>query len=152
MKIYERNINSAVSRTGPDTITTTASLLDLNHSMSVTLTINLRTRLIEDARAQILKAPLRVCDSTTDLMGGLKGLRVDRGINSELVKRLGGENGCTHLYELALNAVRLSFNVMIGLGFDWGEWVNKTGSDEEFVAKAMPHLEGSCRPFRSGKD
>ena len=148
MQIYERNINSTVTRIDEDHIVTQASLLDLNHSMRVMLTINIKTRLIAEAEAQILKAPLQVCNSTTDLLAKLKGVKIDRGINRTLVEALGSENGCTHIYELALNAVRLSFNVLIGQKFDWNEWLTKTLSDEDFVKKAMPYLKGACRPFK----
>lgn len=148
MEIYERNINSSVRKLDDHTIVTQASLLDLNHSMRVVLKINLKTRQIEDASAEILKAPLKVCDSTLDLLKGLVGLKLERGINGHLIRVLGGEEGCTHLYELALNAVRLSFNVMIGMKFDWQQWISKTVTDEKFVELANPFLKGTCRPFK----
>lgn len=148
MQIYERNINSTVTRIDAEHIVTQASLLDLNHSMRVLLTVNIKTRLITKADAQILKAPLQVCGSTTELITKLNGIKIDRGINRTLVEVLGHQDGCTHIYELALNAVRLTFNVLIGQKFDWDEWLTKTLSDEDFVKKAMPYLKGACRPFK----
>src|ERR1035437_1562772 len=112
MKIYERNINSFVKKLDENTIVTEASLLDLNHSMRVALTIDLKTRKIIKSEALMLKAPLGICDSTTALMKDLEGLVLERGINKKLITALAHADGCTHLYELALNAVRLSFNVM----------------------------------------
>lgn len=149
MQLYERNINSTVRKIGTSKIQTEASLLDLNHSMRVVLDIDLKTREITAATATILKAPLRACDGTVDLVKKLKGLKLERGINRKLVEALGGDDGCTHLYELALNAVRLSFNVMVGMSYNWQEWVSKTKSDQEFVKSAMPYLKNSCRPFKS---
>ena len=119
MEIYERNINSNVRKVGKSFILTEASLLDLNHSMRVSLKINLKSRKIQSADAVILKAPLTVCGSTTALIKRLKGLKIERGINNKLIEHLAHAEGCTHLYELALNAVRLSFNVMIGMDFNW---------------------------------
>lgn len=148
MQLYERNINSTVRKIDDEHIVTEASLLDLNHSMRVGITIHLKTRKIVDAEAVILRAPLRICDNTVALPKKLIGLKIGRGINTELFKILGGGDGCTHLYELALNAVRLTFNVMIGMQFDWGEWISKSLTDDEFVKKAKPFLKGACLPFR----
>jgi hypothetical protein len=148
-RIYERNVNTFVQRLDSERILTESSLLDLNHSMKVALTVNLKTLKIEEATAQILKAPLRVCDSTTALMKNIEGLSIGRGVNKKLLQLLAQDDGCTHLYELALNAVRLSYNVMIGLRFDWQEWISKTVSDEEFIQEAAPFLKGACRPFKS---
>ena len=148
MQMYERNINSTVTRLDADHILTQASLLDLNHSMRVALTINLKTREIVDAKSEIMKAPLKICNSTNDLVTKLKGLKIERGINRKLVEALGTSDGCTHLYELALNAVRLTFNIFIGLQFDWDEWLTKKLEDDDFIRKATPHLKGACRPFK----
>lgn len=151
MEIYERNINSRVTKLDERRLLTEASLLDLNHSMRVALTINRKTRTIEKATAHILKAPLSICDGTTELMSRLVGLKLERGINRKLVDALSRGNGCTHLYELSLNAVRLTFNVMIGMDFDWNEWITRSIPEGDFIKKAMPHLENSCRPFEKKK-
>lgn len=148
MQIYERNINSTVIEYDQDHIETHASLLDLNHSMRVSIRVNLKSREIVAARAEIVKAPLGICKTTTALVDKLKGFRIERGINQKLVEALGTSDGCTHLYELALNAVRLSFNILMGKQFDWSEWITKTTSDEEFIARAKPHLQGACLPFK----
>ncbi|MBI3533881.1 MAG: DUF2889 domain-containing protein [Deltaproteobacteria bacterium] len=146
--LYERNINSCVKKISANKILTSASLLDLNHSMRVELTINLKSLIIEKTKAVILKAPLGVCNQTTVLIKKLEGLKLERGINRKLIEALGTADGCTHLYELSLNAIRLSYNVLIGINFNWKEWVNKSLSDEEFVKKAKPWLKNACYPFR----
>ena len=119
--------------------------------MRVALTIHRHTRIIENASARILKAPLKICNSTEQLMNGLIGLKLERGINRQLIRVLAKADGCTHLYELTLNAVRLSFNVLIGMDFNWSEWITRSIPEDEFIAKALPYLEGSCRPFEKKK-
>ncbi|MBT3786263.1 AMP-binding protein [bacterium] len=145
--IYERNINSVVKRLDEWTIRAEASLVDLNHGMRVSLTIDLRTNNIHSATASILKAPFQICTRTTELIKNLEGIRLERGINRKLLQILGCSNGCTHLYELALNAVRLAFNVRMGLSFNWDEWVSRTVSEDEFIEAALPQLRNSCLPF-----
>jgi hypothetical protein len=149
MLIYERNINSTVRKTDDRTIVVRASLLDLNHNMNVELTIDTKDRVVTKAVAEIVKAPVKICGRTLANLKAIEGLKIERGVNRQLVAALGGSGGCTHLYELALHSVRLAFNVIIGLGFNWGEWINRSIDDEAFVNLAMPHLKNSCLPFRS---
>src|SRR3989338_9959573 len=119
MQIYERNIHSLVKRVSKTHIVTEASLLDLNHSMTVSLKINVNTRTIEEAKGETSKTPFAICQETLKKMKSLEWLKIARGVNKKLIHELAQADGCTHLYELALMAVRLSFNVMIGLNMDW---------------------------------
>ncbi|MEW6455609.1 MAG: DUF2889 domain-containing protein [Acidobacteriota bacterium] len=149
MEIYERNINSSVRKLNEKYIVTEASLLDLSHNMRVELKINLETSVIEEASAQILKAPFQVCNYTLENIKRIEGFKIERGINKKLINALGKSDGCTHFYELALEAVRLSFNVMLGIRFNWKEWVSRTVNEEEFIKMAMPYLKNSCLPFKT---
>lgn len=148
VKIYERNINSAVHRIGPKHLLVSASLLDLNHSMRVEIRVNMESDEIEDAVAEITKAPLGICQEPITRVKAIIGLKIARGINKDLVRTLGGPLGCTHLYELALHAVRLAFNMKLGMKFNWEEWISRSVSEKDFVKMAMPHLRNSCRPFK----
>lgn len=148
MELYERNINSKVKKVDDHHLLTEASLLDLNHSMTVGIKVHIGSAEIVDAYAVVLKAPLGVCDQTVGLAKKLIGIKIERGVNAKLVQALGGCEGCTHLYELGLNAVRLTFNVLIGMQFDWKEWTSKSLPDDEFVKKATPFLRGACLPFK----
>jgi hypothetical protein len=147
MDIYERNINCAVQQLSDERIGTKASLLDLNHNMRVDLIVNVKTREIERARVQMTKTPFAVCHQTEKLVEAVQGLRIERGISARLYQLLGRGRGCTHLFELALEAVRLSSNVMLGLNVDREEWVQRRLDDAEFVRRALPFLRGSCLPF-----
>ncbi len=147
--IYERNINSTVRKISDHELIVSTSLLDLNHSMRVELKIDLKHNLIKEADAEITKAPLQICSYPLQKVKNLVGLKVERGINKRLASLVGGSQGCTHLYELALNAVRLAFNVKLGMQFDWDQWTSRTIPDEEFLKKAQPVLQGSYSPFDS---
>lgn len=151
-KIYERNLNSSVCANDKGELIIKASLLDLNHSMRVTITVDTKTDLIVEASADITKAPLTICQKTLDRVQSIVGLKLERGINKRLAKALGGPCGCTHLYELALNAVRLSFNIKLGREFNWDEWVSRTLDEDKFIENARPHLENSCLPFKTDKE
>lgn len=147
-EIYERNINVSVSRVNNDEILTRASMLDLNHHIRVELRIDLPGETIVDASAQMVKAPYGLCQFTLSNIKRLVGLRIERGINKKIVDALGHAEGCTHLVDLSMEAVRLSANVMVGLTKVGDEWFHGTGSDEERIARVKPILKDSCLPFK----
>lgn len=148
MEIYERNINASVRREDEDQIMTKASLLDLNHNMRVELKIRISDREIIDATAQMTKTPFKVCAGTAHFITRLVGLKIERGVTRKMADLLGRSAGCTHLYELSVEAARLSSNVL--LGFETGdvEWRERKLSDEEFISRAKGFLANSCLPFR----
>ncbi len=153
MTIYERNINTAVKEKSDKTFLTKASLLDLNHSIRVELEIDVESKTITEADALIVKAPFDICEKTIELMDRVVGLKIERGISKKLSKRLGSSSGCTHLFELTLEAVRLSSNIMLGFASVGSEeWIDRDQSDEEFIEEAMPYLKNACLPFKEEDD
>ncbi len=153
MEIYERNINAAVRRDGDDFIVTKASLLDLNHNMRVEIRVRISDRTIVEAGAEMTKTPFAVCSQTAFFAGKMKGLVIERGVTKKLSELFGRSEGCTHLYELAVEAVRLSSNVLLGFETGSMEWRERKLSDEDFIERAKGFLKNSCLPFKeeSGK-
>jgi len=148
MEIYERNINAAVSKDGDDYITTKASLLDLNHNMRVQIRVRVADRTIVAAEAQMTKTPFAICGRTARFIDSMVGLKIERGVTRRLADLLGRSEGCTHLFELAVEAVRLSSNVLLGFETGDQEWRERKLSDEEFIEKAKGFLANSCLPFK----
>lgn len=148
MEIYERNINAAVRREGEHHIITKASLLDLNHNMRVEIKVNIMTREIESAEAQMTKTPFMICFQTAKFAENMIGLKIERGIIRRLSELFGRSEGCTHLYELAAEAVRLSSNVLIGFVTGDKEWRERRMSDDDFIHRAKGFLKNSCLPFK----
>ena len=147
--IYERNINVAVARRNEHEIVTKATMLDLNHHIRVELTIDLREETIVDARAQMTKVPHSICHLTLNNIRKIIGLRIRRGIQRELADRLGHADGCTHMVDLAMEAVRLSANVMVGLTKVGPEWFDRGAlSEQEMIARIKPFLRDTCLPFK----
>jgi len=148
-KIYERNINVAVSRKSEDEIVTRASMLDLNHLITVEIVIDLPTETIVGATAQMPKVPYGICQFTLRNIDKIIGLKIQRGIHQQLVDRLGHADGCTHMVDLAMEAVRLSANVMVGLMKVGPEWFDRgTLGEEEMIQRVKPLLKNSCLPFK----
>ncbi len=148
MEIYERNINASVRREDDAHIITKASLLDLNHNMVVEIRVRISDRIIVNAEGRITKAPFHICNQTVRFVGNLAGLCIERGITKRISALLGRSEGCTHLYELSVEAVRLSSNVILGFATGDEEWRERRLPDEEFIARAKTFLANSCLPFK----
>lgn len=147
-EIYERNINVAVSKPNEKEIVTKASLLDLNHNIRVELTVDVATKMIIDAEAQMVKAPFTICQLTLKKIQDIVGLKIERGIHKKLVDALGHADGCTHMVDLTMEAVRLSANVLLGFTRFDEEWRERKLTDQEFIAQVKPILKNSCLPFK----
>jgi len=148
MEIYERNINASVRRDGDDYIRTKASLLDLNHNMRVEIRVRIADRQIVEATAQMVKTPFAICGQTAMFAKNLEGLTIERGVTRQISGLMGRSEGCTHLYELAVEAVRLSSNVLLGFETGDEEWRERRLSDDEFISRAREFLKNSCLPFK----
>lgn len=147
-EIYERNINVSVSKLNEKEIITKASLLDLNHNIRVELTVDVATKIIVHAEAQMVKSPFNICQLTLKKVQDVVGLKIERGIHKNLVDALGHADGCTHMVDLTMEAVRLSANVLLGFTRFDEEWRQRKLSDEEFIAQVKPILKNSCLPFK----
>jgi len=152
MEIYERNINAAVRSDGDDYILTKASLLDLNHNMRIEIKVRISDRMIVEAEAQMTKTPFLICHQTAHFARNMTGLRIERGITHKLSELFGRSEGCTHLYELAVEAIRLSSNVLLGFETGDQEWRERKLSDEEFMQRAKGFLQNSCLPFKVARE
>ncbi|MFQ5798548.1 MAG: DUF2889 domain-containing protein [Bacteroidota bacterium] len=150
-EIYERNINISVSKLSEKEVLTKASLLDLNHNIRVELTVDVATKTIIDAQAQMVKSPFSICQQTLKKLQNVIGMKIERGIHKKLVDTLGHSDGCTYLVDLTMEALRLSANVLLGFTHFGEEWRERKLSDNEFIAQVKPFLKNSCLPFKDEK-
>ena len=150
--IYERNINIAVARKNTQEIVTKATMLDLNHHIRVELTVNLQNETIVDAQAQMTKVPYSICQLTLGNLKKIVGLKIEPGVHKRLVDMLGHADGCIHMVDLAMEAIKLSANVMIGLTKVGPEWFDSGDlTEEQMIERVKPILQNSCLPFKDGQ-
>lgn len=80
---------------------------DRVHDIRIAFDID-ETGLVSNARSQGLRLPYHgICDDAHARTAGLNGLRVDGGYSLQFADRVGGANGCTHLFDLATDVMRL---------------------------------------------
>ncbi len=145
--IFQRSIHSTVRRVEPDRLQVVSSLLDLEHSFHLEMTVRMADGTIESARASMSKAPLRRCLAGAEGVSRIEGLRIDRGVIREIHRRLGGPRGCAHMVELITDAVRLVSMIRIGASVNYWDELKKTMSEEEIVAEGRRRLRNTCLVF-----
>jgi hypothetical protein len=147
MDIFQRSIHSNVKKIDEDHLQVASSLLDLEHSFNLELTVRISTHAIEVAKASMSKAPLTRCFSALGSFSRLEGLTIDRGIIKEMRSRLGGPKGCAHLMELLNDAVRLTSMLLIGESVGYRPELRKTMTEEEIIAQGKNKLRNTCLVF-----
>lgn len=148
-EIYQRNINLVINELGKGRVAVSASMLDLDHVIRLNFVVNPDTKQIVESSAQMVKVPLSACNRTMAKVKGLEGLYIQRGINKEIVHHLGGDTGCVHLVELAINAVSLASATLIG----WGSVITgrqefEALTEDEKIRLAMPFLRNTCLAYK----
>ncbi len=88
----------------------TACFADSAHEIFLTFVLSL-DGMVTEVNGTFLRFPLPVCETTIDLLQGLKGKKLADMSKKEIAQFVGGPNGCTHLvepcYDLALELAQL---------------------------------------------
>ena len=149
--VYERNINIRLLPIDKNTVVVAASLLDLHHSISTEIKIDLTTREIVDADAKMVRVPYSGCPNALVHVRKIIGFKVERGINKKIADTLGHATGCTHIVEILQNAMRFSSSMLIGVRAGYGRVDKKQEQSEgERIANVMPYLKNTCIVFKEG--
>lgn len=147
MDIFQRSIHLNAKKIDDDHLQVASSLLDLEHSFNLELTVRVSTHTIEDAKVSMTKAPLTRCCSVLANFAQLKGLSIERGIIKEMHARLGGPKGCIHLLELLTDAVRFTSMLLLGQSMGYRPALKETLSEEEIIAEGRKKLRNTCFVF-----
>ncbi len=147
MDIFQRSIHSNVKQVDDDRLLVNSSLIDLEHSFHLEMTIRRSDGGIEAVRASMSKSPLTRCRAGIDRVDALVGLRVGRGVIKEIHRLLGGPRGCAHLVELIIDAVRLVSMILIGSSANYWDDLKQNLTEEEIIAQGKERLRNSCLVF-----
>jgi len=101
----QRNINIELYDSDPDNLLLIGTMLDQEHLIKLQVTIYLPDEQITRSKIQMIRSPFPVCREVHTLAERLVGLRIQRGVLSEISERLGGSIGCSHIKELANSLV-----------------------------------------------
>ncbi|MGA2296250.1 MAG: DUF2889 domain-containing protein [FCB group bacterium] len=95
-----------------------ASLLDPYHLIRLNIHIEPQTKTIVYAKSEFANHPHKGCPVVAIKAKQLIGLKIERGITKKVSERIGTNEGCVHLRELALETINFAATTLIG--FDEG--------------------------------
>ena len=147
MDIFQRSVHLNAKKIDEDHMQIVSSLLDLEHSFHLELTVRISTRTIDSAVASMTKAPFSRCFSTVEKFSQLEGLSIERGIIKEMHARLGGPKGCTHLMELLNDVVRFTSMLFLGQSVGYRPELKEIMTEDEIIAEGMKKLRNTCFVF-----
>ncbi|MHC4218404.1 MAG: AMP-binding protein [Planctomycetota bacterium] len=110
----QRNITIELFEAGPDDVLLVGTLLDQDHLIKLELTIHLPDEQITQSRLSMVRVPFPVCHEIETIAERLVGLRIERGVLTEIGRRVGGSAGCSHIKELATGIVNFIASYLVG--------------------------------------
>jgi len=140
--LFNRSININVRSSDSTILTVNGTFLDSHHEICLTLVVDILTYTIVGAEGELLRTPHGNCRETRQLIENLIGLTIDKGIRRKLQSAVGYENGCTHLFELALECVKGLIQAKYSL-------MNLTLSPEQVTTYVEEYLRDSCYHYQS---
>jgi hypothetical protein len=144
---YIQNITTKATPVDDDTLRTEAVLDDPDHHIEAYIVVSIPKREIIDAGAKMIRQPYPKCHLAMDRVRNVIGMKIEKGLYGKMGSKLGGREGCVHLFELVMTAARLSANAILGVTVGGKTWDNITERDAEFHARLMQKLEGMCVGF-----
>ncbi len=147
MDIFQRSIHLNAKKIDDDHLQVASSLLDLDHSFHLEVTVRISTQMIEAAAASMSKAPLTRCFAVLGSFAQLEGLTIERGIIRKMHSLLGGPKGCTHLMELLDDVVRFTSMLLIEQSVGYRSELKEALPEEEIIAEGKKKLRNTCLVF-----
>lgn len=97
-----------------------ATLLDPYHLIRLEVDIDPHTKTILRAQSGFTNYPHASCFMVADRAALLVGLRIERGITKNIIRWIGGSEGCVHLRELVLETINFAAATLIGYAEGFG--------------------------------
>ncbi len=112
------------------------------HQMRVVLVVD-QDWVVREARASSDSAPTPHCGEIAAAYADLQGLKVGPGFRRELLRRLGGVRGCTHLTDLVQAMATTVFQTLMTLRYD-GRQAPSDTTDGNPILQVL----GTCHAYR----
>ncbi len=97
-----------------------ATLLDPYHLIRLNIQVEPHTKVIVVAKSEFENHPHSGCPMVAQKAKQLIGLKIGRGISKLILEKIGGNEGCVHLKELALETINFAATTLIGYDEGFG--------------------------------
>jgi hypothetical protein len=97
-----------------------ATLLDPYHLIRLNIQVEPLSKIIVASKSEFANHPHAGCQRVAEKAKQLTGLKIGRGISKMILERIGGNEGCVHLKELALETINFAATTLIGYDEGFG--------------------------------
>lgn len=142
MNLFNRTIAVSVKKIDEQHIVVDGVFMDSRHELVLSMTVNLESYTVTASQGEFRRAPHEDCLSTGKHTGNLVGIDLSRNVRRQVISAVGGEKGCVHFEELALECVKGVKQANVRL--------KRLSLPEDEVHSQMYNtLEGTCYHFRT---
>ncbi len=127
-----------------------ATFLDPYHLIRLNLHIEPNSKTIVAAISEFGNYPHSKCPSIVEKARALVGLKIKRGILMDIVKAVGGCDGCVHLKELTIAAINFAATTLIGHDIGLGLMNREFNQQDESIIfeKSKHALKNTCFVYK----
>lgn len=145
----QRNISIEMYEAVNDEMQLVGTMLDQEHLIKLDLSIYLPDEQITRSRLHMIRVPFPVCREVETVAETLVGLRIERGVLTEINRRVGGRVGCSHIKELATSMVYFVSSQLVNrrAGIDPMSATYTQAPPEERFALTKGLLRDSCLAY-----
>jgi hypothetical protein len=127
-----------------------ATLLDPYHLIRLNIHIEPISRTIVNAKSEFASHPHTGCPQVAEKAKLMIGMTIGRGISKLILQTIGGNEGCIHLRELAMETINFAATTLIGYDEGFGLMsrdFNILNEDEKFeLSKHL--LKNTCYIYK----
>jgi hypothetical protein len=131
-----------------------ATLLDPYHLIRLNMHIDPQTKTIVHAKSEYASHPHSGCPVVAIKAQLMVGLKIERGITRAISNRIGGQEGCVHLRELALETINFAATALIGFDEGFGLMSRDFNLLDETTKLTIskPLLKNTCYIYKEADD
>lgn len=135
MEAFRRELIYQTQVQDDESILLIGTLKDTYHDIRVEIVVDIETLTISNSCCVVKAAPSPYCDAIQELITGMEGVVIGKGLSRRLNEILGGQGGCGNLRTILIGLLPLVLNVKASLGLT---------DDEEILETIHTRLQGSC--------
>jgi hypothetical protein len=141
LNLFNRTINISVNTVDEQHVQVNGVFMDSSHELVLSLNVDIDHFVITAAQGELRRAPHEDCQETAQDVQNLVGIDLNRNVRRQVVNAVGGEKGCVHFEELALECVKGVKQAKFRL-------LRLSRPAEEVRATIYDILEGTCHHYQ----
>lgn len=145
MNLFNRTISVSVKDVDDQHVAVDGVFIDSFHELVLSMTVNIENFIVTASHGEFRRAPYEDCLCTVNLTGNLVGVNLSRNVRRQVVTAVGGEKGCVHIEELALECIKGVKQANVAL-------LGRRMSPEEVYSRIYDSLEGTCQHFSTREE